>query len=59
LPAFDNCGSPFPQGFFCQTPRDTCTKNADCNPSGGGDGQCSYDTKIGHWACRYDLACPG
>lgn len=33
-------------GWFCHTPRDTCTDDADCYPNG-----CVYVEASGRWAC--------
>lgn len=59
------CGACIPEesicggvdGYFCETPQDTCTTNADCTAQP--NGQCTYNQTAKAWACRYDIGCPG
>jgi hypothetical protein len=48
-PAGHACGS----AYFCHTPMDTCTDDADC----AAPASCSYDLGAGHWACS--ICAPG
>ncbi|HEY2902752.1 MAG TPA: hypothetical protein VGL59_19380, partial [Polyangia bacterium] len=36
-------------GYYCHTGEDTCTNDADCTNSGGGD--CRYNPAVGNWSC--------
>jgi hypothetical protein len=43
-------------GYWCTTPLDECSTNADCEDAGTSSG-CRWSTD--HWACVMLMACPG
>lgn len=45
-------------GYFCHTPSDECSNDADCAKGVTGQGACIYDLNKVHWAC-VTLQCTG
>jgi hypothetical protein len=50
-PSLGSCGNYFGVvGYFCHTPADKCTDDADCAKQGGGD--CRWVPTTGAWLCQ-------
>lgn len=60
-PSEDSCYGPSP--YFCHTPLDTCTNDADCPSVDGGvpnftNTICAYDPQARHWGCTQRVCYP-
>jgi hypothetical protein len=54
-PAQATVGCGFIAGYYCHSPKDTCTNDSDC---GGFPGICTWSTPEARWDCQTAATCP-
>jgi hypothetical protein len=53
-PSMGDCGSYAGViGYWCHTPEDACTDDADCADPEQGAGYCAYSPETSSWSCSY------
>ncbi len=51
-PSFGSCGDyAGVVAYYCHTPTDECTDDADCRASGTVGAYCAYEPTVGRWRC--------
>lgn len=53
-PSRDGCA--VPNGYFCHTPADQCSNDADCEGQGGLSAKCIVDPSTKAWVCQ-EIGC--